>query len=287
MKGALLQLTSSDDPAQNLATVESLIVAAAAQGAGFVCTPEVTNCVSMDRGHQAAVLHHEQDDPTLARLCDVAKAQSVWLAIGSLALKGGADERFVNRSFLIAPDGQIAARYDKIHMFDVQVSETETYFESSGYAPGSQAVVADAGFAKLGLTICYDLRFPHLHRALAQAGAQVLLVPSAFSPVTGAAHWEPLLRARAIETGCYVVAAAQTGIHSAGVGKARKTYGHSLVVSPWGEVLVDLGTQPTTPDNITLVDFNVTDVSQARQRIPALTHDRDFSGPKTHEPTNR
>ena len=175
MKLALLQLTSSDNPTENFATVEALIVAAAQQGAGFVCTPEVTNCVSMDRVHQSAVLQHQADDTTLAGLRKVARDQSIWLSIGSLALKGGAGGRFVNRSFLISPDGEIVAQYDKIHMFDVQVSETETYFESSGYAPGSSAVVADAGFAKIGLSVCYDVRFPHLHRALAKAGAQVLL----------------------------------------------------------------------------------------------------------------
>ena len=275
MKTALLQLTSSDDPAQNLATVRVMIADAVGQGATFICTPEVTNCVSMDRAHQAEVLQHEADDPTLAGMKATAQEHGVWLSIGSLALKGEDGDRFVNRSFLIGPDGDIAATYDKIHMFDVQVSATETYAESSGYAPGHQAVVADAGWAKVGLTICYDVRFPHLHRALAKAGADILLVPSAFSPVTGAAHWEPLLRARAIETGCFVIAAAQTGTHSAGSGKARQTYGHSLVVSPWGEVLVDAGTET----GITLVDLDLSDVSQSRQRIPALTHNREFSGP--------
>lgn len=287
MKVALLQLTSSDDPAENLVTVQALVKAAAEQGAGFICTPEVTNCVSMDRDHQAKILHHEHDDPTLAGLIATARECSVWISVGSLALKGGEDGRFLNRSFLISPGGGVVARYDKIHMFDVQVSKAETYFESSGYAPGSAAVIADTGFATLGLTICYDLRFPHLHRTLAKAGAQILLVPSAFSPITGAAHWEPLLRARAIETGCYVVAAAQTGTHTAAAGKARQTYGHSLVVSPWGEVLIDLGIEPTTNSNITLVDLNIIDVSQARERIPALTHDKEFSDPETNEPTNR
>ena len=275
MKIALLQLTSSDQPEENLATVQKMIAEVVGQGAGFVCTPEVTNCVSMDRGHQARVLCHQDDDPTLIGLRAAAKEQDVWLSIGSLALKGGEGDRFVNRSFLIGPDGSIVATYDKIHMFDVQVSATETYAESSGYAPGDQAVIADAGFAKIGLTICYDLRFAYLHRALAKAGADILLVPSAFSPVTGAAHWESLLRARAIETGCFVIAAAQTGTHAASTGKARQTYGHSLVVSPWGEVLADAGT--TT--GITLVDLDLADVSKSRKRIPALTHDRKFSGP--------
>ncbi|WP_296417810.1 carbon-nitrogen hydrolase family protein [Pseudooctadecabacter sp.] len=280
MKAALLQLTSSDDPAENLATVEGMIAKAADQGAGFICTPEVTNCVSMDRAHQQRVLRHQADDQTLCGLQEAAKRHGTWLSIGSLALKGGADGRFVNRSFLIAPDGGIAACYDKIHMFDVSVSAEEVYAESSGYAPGGRAIVADAGFAKVGLTVCYDVRFPHLYRTLAKSGADIILVPSAFSPVTGAAHWEPLLRARAIETGCYVLAAAQTGTHIATSGKARQTYGNSLAISPWGEVLASGG----TACGITFVDLDVREVSKARTRIPALTHDRDFTGPENEQP---
>ncbi|MCL4166656.1 UNVERIFIED_CONTAM: hypothetical protein GTU68_064799 [Idotea baltica] len=229
----------------------------------------------MDRDHQARVLCTQEDDLTLHAICLAAKAHGIWISLGSLALKGGADGRFVNRSFLINPDGEITETYDKIHMFDVQVSETETYTESSGYAPGNRAVVVDAGFAKIGMTICYDLRFPHLHRTLAKNGADILLIPAAFSPITGAAHWEPLLRARAIETGCFVVAAAQSGRHSASSGKSRETYGHSMVISPWGEVLANAG---TTRD-ITFVDIDVAEVSNARMRIPALTHDRKFTGP--------
>lgn len=275
MKTALLQLTSSDDPVANLAVVEGMIAQAVAQGAGFVCTPEVTNCVSMERTHQARVLRDQAEDETLPALQACAKSHGIWLSIGSLALKGGADGRFVNRSFLIAPDGSIAAQYDKMHMFDVQVSDTEHYTESSGYAPGQTAVVADAGFARIGLTICYDLRFPQLHRALAKAGADILLIPSAFSPVTGAAHWDTLLRARAIETGCFVIAAAQTGTHPATSGKQRQTYGHSMIISPWGEVLADAG----TACGITLVEIDLSEVSIARRRIPALTHDVEFHGP--------
>ena len=275
MKVALLQLTSSDDPAENCAKVIAMMADAAAQGARFICTPEVTNCVSMDRAHQAKVLQREEDDSTLAGLRAAAAQHGVWLSIGSLALKGGAGGRFVNRSFLINPDGDITARYDKIHMFDVQVSDTETYMESSGYAPGDQAVLAEVDNFKVGLTICYDVRFPYLHRALAKAGAGILLVPSAFSTATGAAHWEVLLRARAIETGCYVLAAAQTGTHSARSGQARQTYGHSLAVSPWGEVLADAG----TGCGITLVEIDEDNLLKARRRIPALTHDRAFSGP--------
>lgn len=275
MKTAILQLTSSDDPAQNLMMMLGLIGRAVDQGAGFICTPEVSNCVSMDRSHQAKVLCDQKDDPTLSTLRSLAALHGVWMSIGSLALKGGADGRFVNRSFLINPAGDIADTYDKIHMFDVQVGDTETYAESSGYAPGDRAVVVDAGFAKIGMTICYDLRFPHLHRALAKHGAEILLIPSAFSPVTGAAHWESLLRARAIETGCYVIAAAQSGVHHASSGKARETYGHSMVVSPWGEVIANAG---TTRD-ITFVDIDLAKVSGARRRIPTLIQDRNFTGP--------
>jgi predicted amidohydrolase len=222
------------------------------------------------------VLQHEEDDITLAGLRATARDLGIWLSIGSLALKtGDADGRFANRSFLIDPTGAIMARYDKIHMFDVDVSATETFRESAGYRPGDKAVLAQTPFGTLGLTICYDIRFPSLHRALAQAGADILLVPAAFSPVTGAAHWEPLLRARAIETGCYVLAAAQTGDHPISRGKPRQTHGHSMAIAPWGEVLVDMGAKTGTA----IVDLDLTKVAQSRQRIPALTHDRPFESP--------
>jgi predicted amidohydrolase len=276
MRAALLQLNSSDDPVANLNQTCELITQAVGQGAGFILTPEVTNCVSQNRAHQQAVLQHEVDDITLANLRAAAVTYGVWISIGSLALKtDDPDGRFANRSFLIDPAGQIVARYDKIHMFDVTVSETESYRESAGYRPGTQAVVADTSFARLGLTVCYDVRFAYLYRALTQAGAEVLLVPSAFSPVTGAAHWETLLRARAIETGSYVLAAAQTGAHAATTGKPRHTYGHSMAISPWGEVLTDIGTDP----GIALVDLDLSEVAQSRKRIAALSHDRPFEGP--------
>jgi predicted amidohydrolase len=276
MKAALLQLNSSDDPVANLPRTVGLIADAAARGAGFVLTPEVTNCLSQDRPHQEQVLQHEADDLTLAGLRDAAIRHDVWLSIGSLALKThDPDGRFANRSFLIDPAGQIVARYDKIHMFDVAVTETETYRESAGYRPGARAVVAEAPFAKIGMSICYDVRFAYLYRALAQAGAEILLVPAAFSPVTGVAHWEPLLRARAIETGSYVLAAAQTGTHAAQVGTSRQTYGHSMAISPWGEVLTDLGTDC----GIALVALDPREVAQSRKRIAALSHDRPFEGP--------
>ncbi|MEM9125537.1 MAG: carbon-nitrogen hydrolase family protein, partial [Pseudomonadota bacterium] len=236
MKTALLQITSSDDPIANLEMVRDMMAEARAQGAQFILTPEVTNCVSNSTTRQREVLQHEQDDITLAGLRAQAAELGVWLLIGSLGIKThDADGRFANRCYMIDPKGQIVARYDKIHMFDVQVTETETFRESANYRPGKKAVVAETEFGKVGLTICYDIRFPHLHAALAQAGARILTVPAAFSPVTGAAHWESLLRARAIETGCWVLAPAQTGTHAKTRGKTRHTHGHSLVVAPWGE----------------------------------------------------
>ena len=278
MRAGLVQLASSDDPAANLPATLALVAQAAAGGAGLILTPEVTNCVSADRARQRAVLRREEDDETLAGLRAAAAQHRVWLVIGSLALAtGDADGRFANRSFLVAPDGAIAARYDKIHMFDVAVSETETYRESAGFRPGTRAVTARAGAFTLGLTICYDLRFAQLYRALAHAGAEVLCVPSAFSPVTGAAHWEVLLRARAIECGAYVLAPAQTGTHAATAGRARTTWGHTLAVSPWGEVLADGGTEP----GVVFADLDPAAVASARARIPALDHDRAFAPPGT------
>ncbi len=276
MRVGLLQLTSSDDPDANIAATLDLVAEAAGAGAELVATPEVTNCVSTSRTRQTRVLCREAADPTLAALCGAAERHGFWVLAGSLALAtGDPDGRFANRSFLIDPGGQVAARYDKIHMFDVTLSEAETYRESDGYRPGTRAVLAAAGAVRIGLTICYDIRFPALYRALAQAGAQVLAVPSAFSPVTGAAHWEPLLRARAIETGCFVVAPAQTGRHAAIRGRRRETHGHSMVVAPWGEVLLDMGTAP----GAAVVDLDLAQVEAARQKVPSLSGDRSFAAP--------
>lgn len=276
MKTALLQLNVTDTPADNLPVTLSMVREAAAAGASFILTPEVTNCISTSRSHQNSVLSSEEDDPTLAALQQEAKALGVTLLIGSLGLKTTEpDGRFANRSFLISPTGDILARYDKIHMFDVQVTPEETWKESEGYRPGAQAVLADAGFAKIGMTICYDLRFPILHNALARAGAQILTVPAAFSPVTGAAHWHALLRARAIETGCFVLAPAQTGEHTSKTHKSRKTYGHSLVVSPWGEVQLDAGEAP----GVYMFDLDMGKVGEARGKVPSLQNARAFDGP--------
>lgn len=276
MRAGLVQLNSSDDPAANLPVTLGLIDDAVAQGAEFVLTPEVTNCVSGSRSHQRAVLHSEDSDPTLQALRDRAAERGIWLLIGSLALKTtDPDGRFANRSFLIGPDGGIRARYDKIHMFDVDVSPEETYRESDGFRPGRQAVMADMPIGKLGLSICYDIRFPQLYRRLAQGGARVLTVPAAFSYVTGAAHWESLLRARAIENGCYVLAPAQTGTHAASTGRTRQTHGHSLVVAPWGEVVADGGTDP----GVVMADLDPAEIDRARARVPSLRHDTEFDGP--------
>lgn len=277
MQAALLQLTVGDTPAENVAPVREAVRQAVAGGAGFVLTPEVTNCVSASRSHQARVLSDETGDPVLAMLCDEAARAGIWLLAGSMLFKTDDSEgRLANRSLLIGPDGAVAARYDKIHLFDVQISAEETYRESAAIRPGERAVLARTPFATLGLTVCYDVRFPHLYRALAQAGAQVLCVPSAFSPVTGAAHWEVLLRARAIETGCYVLAPAQTGLHPASRGRQRRSWGHALAVDPWGEVLDDAGTEP----GIIHVDLEMAAVDSARARVPSLGHDRPFSPPE-------
>lgn len=276
MKAALLQICSSDNPPQNLAMMQEMLREAAGNGAGFALLPEVCNCVSTSRSHQNEVLALEEEDRTLKGLRAEAQALGIWLLIGSLGVKTrDADGRFANRSFVIAPDGSIKARYDKLHMFDVQVSETETFRESDGYRPGDHAQICQTPFGALGLSVCYDLRFAYLYRALAKAGAQILTVPAAFSPVTGAAHWEPLLRARAIETGCYILAPAQTGAHDLSRGKPRRTYGHAMAVAPWGEVLLDIGDEV----GIGYVDLSLDEVRRARTRVPALDHDRAFRGP--------
>ena len=276
MRAALVQLTVTDDPVANLAATLGFVRQAHAQGAQFILTPECTNGLWSNRAAQKAVLRLEEDDATLAALRDEAGKLGVWLLIGSIALlTGDEDGRFANRSFLIRPDATIAARYDKIHMFDVNVSEAEVYRESAAFRPGSQAVIAQTPFAPVGMTVCYDVRFASLYRKLAQGGAQIITVPAAFNHITGAAHWETLLRARAIENGAFVLAPAQTGFHAEADGKGRRTYGHSLAIAPWGEVLSNGGTEP----GVTLVDLDLTQVADARGRVPSLQHDRGFDAP--------
>ncbi len=277
MKIGLVQFTASEYPADNLIKVENFIRDAAKGGAQFVLTPETTNIISDSRKHQAEVFDTEDVDKTLAGLRDLAKELDIWLLIGSLGVKSGdADGRFANRSFMISPQGLIKARYDKIHMFDADLGGGEVYRESSAYRPGDQAVMAATEFANIGMTICYDMRFPALYRDLAKAGADIITVPAAFTVPTGKAHWHSLLRTRAIENGCFIMAPAQVGEHCFQSGKKRITYGHSLVVSPWGEVLADAG----ETIGVTFVDIDLNDVKMARGRIPSLQHDRDFKTPK-------
>jgi len=275
MKVAALQLCASDDPVANLAHTLSMVQQASEAGAQFIATPEVTNCVSSSRRRQNEVLALQENDQTLAAMCTAAARFGVWISVGSLALKLPDDDRFTNRSFMIDPSGQIVAQYDKIHMFDVTLSETEQYRESDGYRAGDHAVIADTAFGKIGMTICYDIRFPHLYRGLAKSGASILLIPAAFAQPTGRAHWEVLLRARAIETGCYVIAAAQTGEHQTSQRRPRKTYGHSMIISPWGEIMADAGED----QGIIYADLDLSLVESTRARVPSILSNQSFSEP--------
>ena len=264
---ACVQLASDIEPEANLRAAAEAIRRARDAGADFVLTPETTDMMEMKRRDAFAKAKGEAEHPGLAQLRDLAGELGCWLLIGSLVIRLG-DERLANRSFLIDPAGQVAARYDKIHMFDVEVPDGQSYRESKAYQPGGAAVLADLPWGRLGLTVCYDLRFPQLYRALAQAGAEVLTVPSAFTRLTGRAHWHVLLRARAIETGSFVLAPAQCGETSQG----RQTYGHSLIVAPWGEVLAEAGEEPA----VILAEIDPARVAEARRMIPALGHDRAF-----------
>ncbi len=267
---ACVQLASDIEPEANLRAAAEAIRRARDAGADFVLTPETTDMMEMKRRDAFAKAKGEAEHPGLAQLRDLAGELGCWLLIGSLVIRLG-DERLANRSFLIDPAGQVAARYDKIHMFDVEVPDGQSYRESKAYQPGGAAVLADLPWGRLGLTVCYDLRFPQLYRALAQAGAEVLTVPSAFTRLTGRAHWHVLLRARAIETGSFVLAPAQCGETSQG----RQTYGHSLIVAPWGEVLAEAGEEPA----VILAEIDPARVAEARRLIPALGHDRVFAAP--------
>ena len=269
-KVACIQLNAARDVAPNIAAASALIRTAKAQGAQFILTPENTGMIEPKRPQMLEKAKPEAEHPAIPAFSALAAELGVWLLIGSLQIKLDA-ATCANRSFLFDDRGRIAARYDKIHMFDVDLKAGESYRESKTFRPGERAVVADTPWGKVGLTVCYDLRFAYLYRALAQAGASFLTVPSAFTVPTGQAHWHTLLRARAIETGSFVFAPAQCGEHAEG----RKTYGHSLIVAPWGEVLVDGGEEP----GVITADIDPAKVAEARAMIPALTHDRRFSGP--------
>jgi predicted amidohydrolase len=266
-KVGLVQMRSGVDPQANLATALAAIEEAARSGAAYVLTPEMTNIMEVKRERLFASIADEELDPTLAALREAARKFSIYVHIGSLAVKVLPDKA-VNRSFLIDRRGDVAARYDKIHMFDADLANGESYRESRNYRPGDLAVVADLPWGRLGITVCYDLRFPALYRALAEAGASFFSIPSAFTRQTGEAHWHALIRARAIENGCFVFAAAQGGKHENG----RETFGHSLVVDPWGQILAEGGTEP----GLILADIDPAQVTAARSRIPSLHHGRRF-----------
>ncbi len=272
---AAVQMRSGISVAANVAAAEALIREAAAAGADYVLTPEMTTILDRERPRLLAAISPEESDPSLARFRALAKELGIHLHIGSMAIKLGADG-VANRAFLIAPSGDILARYDKIHMFDVDLAGGESYRESRLYKAGDRAVVADLPWTRLGLTVCYDVRFPQLHRALAKAGAAVLAIPAAFTRTTGEAHWHVLIRARAIETGSWVIAAAQGGTHEDG----RETYGHSMIVNPWGRIVGEAERAP----GIVLATIDPAESVTARAAIPALANERAFAPPVDAEP---
>jgi len=276
----LVQTCTGLDPDRNASALAQAADSLAADGARIVFTPEMCGLLDRNSARLAAAARTEAEDPALHALATVARKRRIAIAIGSLAIhdqSGSAEGRLANRSFLIAPDGRIAARYDKMHLFDVDLPNGDRYRESAGFRAGAQVQLADLAWGRLGLTICYDLRFPQLHNILALAGADVIAQPAAFTRPTGEAHWHVLLRARAIETGAFIVAAAQAGVHEDG----RETYGHSLVVDPWGQVLLDMGTDPGTA----LVALDLAEVARTRARIPNLQHARPLGAPRIADAT--
>jgi predicted amidohydrolase len=274
-----IQFTSARDYEPNIRVVSGLIRRARDAGADLVLTPENTGLTEPVGKSRREKARDEANHPVLAALRDVARETRVWLLIGSLAIdlsrepgEAEGERRLANRSYLIDPNGAIVARYDKVHMFDVDLAGGESYRESNAFRPGGQSVLAETPWGVLGMTVCYDLRFPHLYRALAQAGADFLAIPSAFTVPTGKAHWHVLMRARAIENGCYVFAPAQWGEHAEG----RRTYGHSLIVDPWGEVLADGG------EGVGIISARIdaAAIAKARRMVPSLKHDRPFIQPE-------
>jgi predicted amidohydrolase len=266
-KVGLVQMRSGVDPLANLASALASIEEAAGADADYVLTPEMTNIMEIKREKLFATIADEDRDPILAALRAAARKLSIYIHIGSLAVKASPDKA-ANRSFLIDRRGDVVARYDKIHMFDVNLANGESYRESRSYRPGDLAVVADLPWGRLGVTVCYDLRFPALYRALAEAGASFFSIPAAFTKQTGEAHWHVLMRARAIENGCFVFAAAQGGKHENG----RETFGHSLVVDPWGQIIAEAGTEP----GVVIAEIDPAQVAAARSRIPSLQNGRRF-----------
>jgi predicted amidohydrolase len=266
-RAGLVQMCTGRDVERNLADAAALIREAAGKGAQYVQTPEITTLMEMERTRLFAAIHPEEGNPAVARFAALAQELGIWLHVGSMAVLLGSG-KIANRSLLFGPDGAIQARFDKLHMFDVELPGGESYRESRNYQAGNAGVLAELPWGTLGLTVCYDLRFPHLYRALAKAGADFLAIPSAFTRQTGEAHWQVLLRARAIENGAFVLAAAQAGQHESG----RETYGHSLIVSPWGDVIAEADAQV----GVIVAEIRPEEVEKARQRIPSLQHDRPF-----------
>lgn len=280
IKIGMVQTCTGLDPDRNASALAGAADRLAADGARIVFTPEMCGLLDRNSARLAAAAQTEANDPTLLALSAIARKRSVAIAVGSLAIHDQsrtAEGRLANRSFLIAPDGRIAARYDKMHLFDVDLPNGDCYRESASFRAGGQVQLADLSWGRLGLTICYDVRFPQLHNALALAGAEVIAQPAAFTRPTGEAHWHVLLRARAIETGAFIVAAAQTGVHEDG----RETYGHSLVISPWGQVLLDMGTAAGTA----IVTLDLAEVAGTRARIPNLQHARPLGSPRIADAT--
>jgi predicted amidohydrolase len=270
---ACIQFTAGRDVAPNIAAAADLVRRARDQGADLIMTPEVSDMIEPRRGLRLEKATPESAHPMLAAFRDLARETGAHLLLGSIVVRDGEDERLRNRSFLIAPDGGVVQRYDKIHMFDVALEGGESYRESAAFRPGEAAALAPLPWGMLGMTVCYDLRFPQLYRALAQAGARFLSVPSAFTVPTGRAHWHMLLRARAIENFCFVFAPAQWGEHAEG----RRTYGHSLIVAPWGEVLAEC----VEGTGIVLARIDPAKAEEARRSVPSLTHDRPFAPPRS------
>ena len=268
MKIALGQMTSADTYEPNIATLRRYAEDAASGGAALLCLPEVAGLMNRDRTRAAALVGPFETDPYFRAAQEAAKDCGIWIHVGSSPVTGP-EGKFLNRSALVSPEGEIAAVYDKIHLFDVALEGARPIGESKRFAAGSEAVLAHTPVGKLGMTICYDLRFPGLYRDLAQAGAEAFFIPSAFTVPTGKAHWELLLRARAIECGAFVIAAAQVGHHTDG----RDTWGHSLVVDPWGKVVVDMG---GSEPGLTMCEIDLSLVADARRQIPSLTHDRAY-----------
>lgn len=271
LRAACIQLTSTTDIARNIELSTALVREAHAKGAQFIGMPEVVNLCDKRPGMGAKAAFVESEEPALKAYRALAVELDIWLLVGSLVVKLEDDSRMANRGFLIDPSGAVTASYDKMHMFDVDLEGGEQYRESNNYRPGARAVVTDTPWGRLGMTICYDVRFPYLYRVLAKAGAGILTIPSSFARTTGKAHWHTLLRSRAIETGCYVLAPAQCGDHEDG----RQTYGHALIVTPWGEVLADAGEEP----GIIVADLDMGAVDRARAMVPSLEHDREYAPP--------